>query len=90
MSLEMGVFALRQLVSSMVVVGPILIIVGLFNFVFTQNRKVVMAYVVTGACLTLLGAWNLYVEFGGGRTPQGVANSESASLGPSEDLKDFQ
>jgi len=79
MSFEMGVFALRQLVSSMVVVGPILIIVGLFNFIFTQNRKVVMAYIISGACLTMLGAWNLYVEFGRGRTPQGIFDTESSA-----------
>ncbi|MFM6928614.1 MAG: hypothetical protein ACKOX6_09125 [Bdellovibrio sp.] len=88
MSLEMGVFALRQLVSSMVVIGPILIIVGVFNFIFTQNRKVVMAYIISGACLTCLGAWNLYREFGSGRTPQGLPNTE-ASLRATKEIKGF-
>lgn len=64
MNSEMGVFALRQLVSSMVIVGLILIIVGAFNYIFTSNRKVVAAYILSGLVLTAVGAVSLYLAFG--------------------------
>ncbi|MBO9665462.1 MAG: hypothetical protein J7501_01440 [Bdellovibrio sp.] len=64
MSSEMGVFALRQIVSSMIVVGPILIMIGAFTFVFSNSRKAVMVYLMAGLILTTVGAINLYREFG--------------------------
>ena len=77
MSSEMGVFALRQLVSSMIIVGPILLIIGVFNFVFTQNRKIVLAYVLVGILLTGVGAYSLYQEFGKHRASDELVNSNS-------------
>ncbi|WP_413294459.1 hypothetical protein ACLSU7_04995 [Bdellovibrio sp. HCB185ZH] len=64
MSSELGVFALRQIVSSMVVLGPLIVITGAFSYVFNQNRKAVIAYVVIGLILTVIGGVNMYHEFG--------------------------
>ncbi len=64
MNSELGVFALRQIVSSMVILGPLVVITGAFSYVFNQNRKAVIAYVVVGVILTAIGAGNLYYQFG--------------------------
>jgi uncharacterized membrane protein HdeD (DUF308 family) len=64
MNSELGVFALRQIVSSMVILGPLIVITGAFSYVFNQNRKAVIAYVVVGVLLTAIGAANLYHQFG--------------------------
>ncbi|MEK2690774.1 hypothetical protein [Bdellovibrio sp. GT3] len=64
MNSELGVFALRQIVSSMVVMGPLIVIAGVFSYVFNQNRKAVVMYVVIGVTLTAIGAVNLYNDLG--------------------------
>ena len=63
MNSEIGEFALRQIISSLVVVGPLLIIIAAFNLVFNQSKRVVMIYLVSGVILTILGAINLYHQF---------------------------
>lgn len=63
MNSEIGEFALRQVISSLVVVGPLLIIIAAFNLVFNQSKKVVMIYLVSGVVLTILGAISLYHQF---------------------------
>ncbi|QDK45034.1 hypothetical protein DOM22_07605 [Bdellovibrio sp. ZAP7] len=68
MNSELGVFALRQIVSSMVVLGPLIVITGAFSYVFNQNRKAVIAYVVIGCILTIIGGLNLYHDFGAKKT----------------------
>ncbi|MDG0817602.1 hypothetical protein [Bdellovibrio svalbardensis] len=77
---ELGEFALRQIVSSLVVVGPLLIIIAGFNFVFNQSRKLVMIYFVSGLVLTAVGAINLYRQFSarGGDDP----SYQSSPLAP--------
>ncbi|UYL09273.1 hypothetical protein B9G69_001625 [Bdellovibrio sp. SKB1291214] len=65
MNSELGVFALRQIVSSMVVLGPLVVITGAFSYVFNQNRRAVVIYIVVGVVLTAIGAVNLYGEFNG-------------------------
>lgn len=85
---EMGEFALRQIVSSLVVVGPLLIIIAAFNFAFNQSRKVVMVYFVSGLVLTTVGAVNLYRQFAargdGSPTHSSPAVPEGASEGTRE------
>ncbi|HEX7673923.1 MAG TPA: hypothetical protein VF412_07125 [Bdellovibrio sp.] len=63
MNSEMGEFALRQIISSLVVVGPLLIIIAAFNLVFNQSKRVVMFYLVSGVVLTIVGAISLYHQF---------------------------
>jgi uncharacterized membrane protein HdeD (DUF308 family) len=75
MNSEMGVFALRQIVSSMVVLGPLVVITGAFSYVFNQNRRAVAIYIVVGVVLTAIGAVNLYSEFGA-RKEQEIAKEK--------------
>lgn len=63
MNSELGAFALRQLLASTVVVGPILILIGLCYYLFKQDRKSVVLYLGAGVVFTLLGAACLYSEF---------------------------
>ena len=63
MSFELGAFALRQLLASTVVVGPILILIGLCYYLFKQDRKSVLIYLGIGIAFTSLGAFCLYQEF---------------------------
>lgn len=63
MNSEMGEFALRQIISSLVVVGPLLLIIAGFNYVFNQSKKAVMIYLVAGVIATTIGAVNLYRQF---------------------------
>ena len=63
MSFELGAFALRQLLASTVVVGPILILIGLCYYLFKQDRKSVLIYLGVGIAFTILGAFCLYKEF---------------------------
>ncbi len=84
---EMGEFALRQIVSSLVVVGPLLIIIAAFNFAFNQSKKVVMIYLVSGLVLTGVGAVNLYRQFaarGEGPPQSAPIQGEGASDGTHE------
>lgn len=63
MNSELGAFALRQVLASTVVVGPILILMGLCYYLFRQDRKSVILYLGTGAVFTVIGAACLYAEF---------------------------
>lgn len=80
---EMGEFALGQVVSSLVVVGPLLIIIAAFNFAFNQSKKIVMLYFVSGLVLTTIGAVNLYRQF----SARVKANPESPWSPPSSERK---
>lgn len=76
MNSELGVFALRQIVSSMVVLGPLIVIAGAFSYVFNQNRRAVLAYVLVGLVLTAIGGINLYLEFGSRAKEQEIAKEK--------------
>ncbi|MEN0060431.1 MAG: hypothetical protein AAGB31_16445 [Bdellovibrio sp.] len=62
MNTELGVFALRQMLASMAVVGPILILIGLFFYIFTQDKKSMLLYLFGGVIFTLIGGVCLYSE----------------------------
>ncbi|WP_374079254.1 hypothetical protein [Bdellovibrio bacteriovorus] len=63
MNSGLGAFALRQVLASTAVVGPILILIGLCYYLFKQDRKSVVFYLGAGAAFTVIGAACLYVEF---------------------------
>lgn len=63
MNSELGAFALRQILASTAVVGPILILIGLCYYLFRQDRRSVMLYLGAGIVFTLIGAVCLYEEF---------------------------
>lgn len=63
MNWELGAFALRQLLASAVVLGPILILIGLSYLHFKQDKKSIVLYIGIGTLLTLLGGVCLYSEF---------------------------
>lgn len=62
MSTELGAFALRQVLASTAVVGPILILIGLCYFLFNQSRQSVLGYIGVGLVLTIIGVICLYGE----------------------------
>lgn len=62
MSTELGAFALRQVLASTAVVGPILILIGLCYFLFNQSRRSVVGYISAGLVLTVIGVICLYLE----------------------------
>ena len=62
MNSEMGAFALRQVLASMAVLGPILILVGLCYFLFNQDRRSIIMYIGGGLFLTAIGVACLYSE----------------------------
>lgn len=78
---EMGAFALKQIVSSLVVVGPLFIIIAAFNFIFNQSRKIVMFYLVSGVVLTVVGAVNMYRQFAATRLPEPAKVEAPAQAG---------
>lgn len=57
MNQDLGVFALWQVLASAVIIGPILLLIGLFS---RQQRRRSNIYITLGALLTLLGAFCLY------------------------------
>ncbi|WP_413944404.1 hypothetical protein [Bdellovibrio sp. HCB-162] len=63
MNSELSAFALRQVLASTVVVGPILILIGLCYYLFKQDRRSVVLYLGAGVVFTVIGAACLYVEF---------------------------
>ncbi|XGC81964.1 hypothetical protein ACES2L_05640 [Bdellovibrio bacteriovorus] len=63
MSIELGSFALRQVLSSTVVLGPLLLLIGVSYFLFKQDRKSVLFYLATGAVFTVVGMACLYSGF---------------------------
>lgn len=62
MNSELGAFALRQVLASTAVVGPILILIGLCYFLFNQSRRSVILYIAAGLVLTVIGVACLYSE----------------------------
>lgn len=70
MNSELGAFALRQVLASTVVVGPILILIGLCYYLFKQNRRSVVIYIIAGLIFTMIGACCLYCEFKADRDGQ--------------------
>lgn len=62
MSLDFGVFALRQMLNSLAVIGPLLMITGLSFYVFRESGKSMRAYLVLGFLCTLAGAFSLIQE----------------------------
>lgn len=63
MNVDFGAFALRQILASAVVLGPILVLIGLSFHLFTEDRRSVKIYIAWGVLLTGLGAFCLYNEF---------------------------
>lgn len=63
MSYSEGGFVLRQILASSIVLGPLLLLIGIFFFLYKQDRKTVVFYLVVGVTLTLVGAACLYTEF---------------------------
>lgn len=56
-------FALRQILMSTAVIGPILILIGFCYYIFKQDRKAVFIYLVIGMLCTAFGVSMLYYEF---------------------------
>ncbi|KHD87522.1 MAG: hypothetical protein OM95_13815 [Bdellovibrio sp. ArHS] len=63
MNSEVGVFALRQVLASTAVVGPILILIGLCYYLFKQDKRSVLLYLCAGVVCTIIGVVCLYTEF---------------------------
>lgn len=63
MSYSEGGFVLRQILASSIVLGPLLFLIGIFFYLYKQDRKTVVFYLVAGVTLTLVGAACLYTEF---------------------------
>ncbi|KYG62925.1 hypothetical protein AZI87_16815 [Bdellovibrio bacteriovorus] len=63
MNSEVGAFALRQVLASTAVVGPILILIGLCYYLFKQDKRSVLLYLCAGVVCTVVGAICLYSEF---------------------------
>ncbi len=63
MSYSEGGFVLRQILASSIVLGPLLLLIGIFFLLYKQDRKTVVFYLVAGFMLTLVGAACLYTEF---------------------------
>ncbi len=86
MSFSEGGFVLRQILSSSVVLGPLLLLVALFFLLYKQERKAVVFYFVSGTVLTIVGVACLYSEFrlsargeglnAGGRSEYGIPNTD--------------
>ncbi|KYG69985.1 hypothetical protein [Bdellovibrio bacteriovorus] len=62
MNSEVGAFALRQVLASTAVVGPILILIGLCYYLFKQDKRSVLLYLGAGVVCTVVGAFCLYSE----------------------------
>ncbi|AHZ83981.1 hypothetical protein AB1A81_06450 [Bdellovibrio bacteriovorus] len=75
MNTELGAFALRQVLASTAVLGPILILIGLCYFLFNQSRRSVTLYIGTGLILTVIGVTCLYSEL---RSEDSRAHHEAA------------
>lgn len=67
MNLDFGVFALRQVLNSLVIVGPLLLITGLSFYLFKESSKSIRVYLVLGALCTVAGACSLVQDFKGER-----------------------
>lgn len=75
MGLDFAAFALRQMLNSMVVVGPLLMITGLSLYVFREGGsgggRSMRTYLLLGLLCTVAGACSLVQEL---RIEQGVAS----------------
>jgi uncharacterized membrane protein HdeD (DUF308 family) len=76
MNMQFGSVALNQIISSLFVVGLLLIIVGIFYFVFYHDRRVAMAYLVVGVLLAIIGAYSLSQQLHVGKRPDPQQASE--------------
>ncbi|KYG62408.1 hypothetical protein AZI86_16370 [Bdellovibrio bacteriovorus] len=63
MNFDFGTFALRQMLNSLAVIGPLLIITGLSFYLFKENRRSIYVYLLLGASCTIIGAVCLIQEF---------------------------
>jgi hypothetical protein len=63
MDLDFGTFALRQMLNSLVVIGPLLMITGLSFYLFRESRRSTYIYLLTGTACTIIGAVCLIGEF---------------------------
>ena len=63
MNFDFGTFALRQMLNSLAVIGPLLIIAGLSFYLFKENRRSIYVYLLLGASCTIIGAVCLIQEF---------------------------
>lgn len=59
---DFGAFALMQMLNSLVIIGPILIIAGLFFYAFRESRRSTYLYLIAGTCCTLIGGACLFCE----------------------------
>ena len=63
MNFDVGSFALRQMLNSLAVIGPLLIITGLSFYLFRENRRSIFIYLLLGTSCTIIGAVCLIEEF---------------------------
>lgn len=63
MNLDFGAFAFRQMLNSLAVIGPLLIITGLSFHLFREGKRSTYFYLAVGAACTLIGAISLVREF---------------------------
>lgn len=63
MNFDFGTFALRQMLNSLAVIGPLLIITGLSFHLFKENRRSIYIYLLLGTSCTIIGAVCLIQEF---------------------------
>lgn len=63
MNFDFGTFALRQMLNSLAVIGPLLIITGLSFHLFKESRRSIYIYLLLGASCTIIGAVCLIQEF---------------------------
>ncbi len=63
MNLDFTVFAFRQMLNALAVIGPLLIITGLSFHLFREGKRSTYFYLAVGAACTLVGATSLVREF---------------------------
>lgn len=80
MNTELGAFALRQVLASTAVLGPILILIGLCYFLFNQSRRSVTLYIGAGLILTVIGVACLYTELRSEAPHSQAPSKEAMSL----------
>lgn len=60
MNLALGAFALRQMLASTVVLGPLLLLIGISFCYFRQDKKSVRFYVIAGIIFSIIGMTVVY------------------------------
>lgn len=63
MNFDFGSFVLRQVLNSLAVIGPLLIITGLSFYLFRESKRSVLIYLLLGTSCTIVGAACLVYEF---------------------------